>query len=266
MTRASASEVDVVEAGSGTPLVLLHGIGGAAEAFTAQLSGLAGDHRVIAWDAPGYGRSADLPGEPDLDAYADAVIALLRDRDVAPAHLLGVSWGGVIATRVALRAPEVLRSLVLADSSRGSGRTDAGREAMASRVEELRTRGAGAFAAVRGPRLTAPGAAPPVVDQVVALMSRVRLPGYRNAARVMAATDHSAQLPRITTPTLVIVGAQDQVTGVAESRALAEQIPGARLVEIPDAGHAANQEKPEEFNAVVRRFLAEVDGGGGAPC
>ena len=266
MSRASVSDVDLIESGSGTPLVLLHGIGGAAEAFNAQLSGLAGDHRVIAWDAPGYGRSGDLPGEPDLDAYADAVIAVLHGLDAEPAHLLGVSWGGVIATRVAIKAPEVLRSLVLADSSRGSGRTAEGRKAMAARVEELRTRGAGAFALARGPRLTAPSAEQSVVDQVVALMSRVRMPGYGNAARVMAATDHSAQLPLVTTPTLVIVGAEDRVTGVAESRTLAEQIPDARLIEIPGAGHAANQEKPALFNAAVRNFLAEVDTRGDVLC
>lgn len=266
MIRRNVSDVDVVEAGAGTPVMLLHGIGGAAEAFNAQLSGLGGDHRVIAWDAPGYGRSANLPGEPDLDAYADAVIAVLHGLDAEPAHLIGVSWGGVIATRVAIRAPELLRSLVLADSSRGSGRTVEGRKAMAARVEELRTRGAGAFAAVRGSRLTAPGAEQPVVDQVVAQMSRVRLPGYRNAARVMAATDHSARLPLVVTPTLVIVGAEDQVTGVAESRALSEQIPDARLIELSGAGHAANQEKPAEFNAAVRGFLAEVDARGGVLC
>ncbi|MEV0081911.1 alpha/beta fold hydrolase [Saccharopolyspora sp. NPDC050642] len=263
MIRTKVSDVDFVVAGSGTPLVLLHGIGGAADAFDAQLSGLAGDHRVIAWDAPGYGGSADLPGEPDLDAYADAVVSALRGLDAEPAHLLGVSWGGVIATRVAIKAPEVLRSLILADSSRGSGRTADGRKAMAARVRELTSHGADAFAAARGPRLVAPGADPAVRERVVALMSRVRPRGYRNAARVMAATDHSAQLAVITTPTLVVVGAEDAVTGVAESRVLAEEIPHARLVEIPGAGHAANQERPAEFNAAVRAFLAELDTRGG---
>ncbi|RKT87135.1 Pimeloyl-ACP methyl ester carboxylesterase [Saccharopolyspora antimicrobica] len=263
MIRRRVSDVDVLDAGKGTPLVLLHGIGGAAEAFHAQLTGLADAHRVIAWDAPGYGGSPDLPGEPELDAYADAVVSVLRGLDAEPAHLLGVSWGGVIATRVALKAPESLRSLVLADSSRGSGRTDRGRAAMSARVGELRRRGPAEFAALRSPRLAAPGADPAVVEQIVALMSRVRMPGYGNAARVMATTDHSAQLALITTPTLVVVGEQDQVTGVAESRALADGIPDARIVEIGGAGHAANQERPAEFNAAVREFLTEIDTRGG---
>ncbi|MFC7339817.1 alpha/beta fold hydrolase [Saccharopolyspora griseoalba] len=260
MNRVRVAGADVREAGSGAPVLMLHGIGGAADAFAAQMSGFPG-YRTLAWDAPGYGDSADLPGEPVLDDYAETVVSILRGLDAAPAHLLGVSWGGVIATRVALEAPDVLRSLVLADSSRGSGRTDRGRKAMATRVEELRRRGAVAFAEQRGPRLPAPDADPRAVEQVVGLMSRVRLTGYRNAAGVMAATDHSAQLASISTPTLVIVGEQDRVTGVDESRALADGIPAARFEVIRGAGHAANQEKPEEFNRRVRQFLSDVDGG-----
>lgn len=259
--RTRVSDVDVLAAGAGTPLLLLHGIGGAAEAFDAQLSGLADAHRVLAWDAPGYGGSAVLPGQPDLDDYADAVVAVLRGLAAAPAHLLGVSWGGVIATRVALRAPEVLRSLVLADSSRGSGRTADGRAAMAARARDLAESGPAAFAARRGPRLVAPDADPAVLDRVVSLMSRVRPTGYGHAARVMADTDHSDRLAAIDLPVLVLVGEHDAVTGVAESRELADRIPGARFAVVPGAGHAANQENPARFNAEVRRFLAEVDGG-----
>ncbi|GAB2737454.1 alpha/beta hydrolase [Salinifilum aidingensis] len=260
MSRVRLSGTEVLDEGSGVPVLMLHGIGGAAEAFTAQMSGLPG-RRTLAWDAPGYGGSADLPGEPALDDYVGTAVAVLRGLGAVPAHVLGVSWGGVIATRMALTAPDLLRSLVLADSSRGSGRTAEARAAMANRVEELTRLGAGAFAERRGPRLTARDADAGVAEQVLVQMSRVRLTGYRNAARAMAATDHSDQLAAITTPTLVVVGAEDVVTGVAESRALAGGVPGARFEVVPGAGHAANQERPDEFNAAVRRFLDDVDGG-----
>lgn len=90
-------------------------------------------------------------------------------------------------------------------------------------------------------------------------MERVRLPGYRFAAESMADTDNGDLLPGITVPTLVVVGAHDQVTGVGESRRLAGAIPAARLRVLDDAGHAANVERPIEFNRLLLDFFDEVD-------
>src|SRR4051812_11353409 len=86
----------------GGPVLLLHGIGGSADSFTGQFAELSARHRVLAWDAPGYARSADPAEPPGMSGYAAAAAALLRERDAAPAHVIGVSWGGVIATRLAL--------------------------------------------------------------------------------------------------------------------------------------------------------------------
>ena len=237
----------------------------------------------MAWDAPGYGCSDEpCPPEPTadtspehagldrtaldhaaldrtaLDRLADAARGVL-DAVGAPAHVVGVSWGGVIATRLALRHPDTVRGLVLADSTRGSGRTEAGRRGMAHRVEELAVLGPRAFAALRAPRLLAPGAEPRVRDRVRELMAGVRLPGYALAADSMRATDHSEDLRRIGAPTLVVVGEHDVVTGVAESRAIADAVPGARLAVVEGAGHAANQERPRTFDTIVGEFLAEVE-------
>ena len=259
--RIRLSGVDVRTSGSGRPpLLLLHGIGGSSASFGPQLSGLARGRRVVAWDAPGYGDSPDLPGEPALDGYAAVVSGIVRELDLGPVHLLGVSWGGVIALRTALRAPDAVRSLILADSSRGSGRTRAGAAAMRERVDDLTTRGPAEFARTRGPRLVAATAEPEVAAHVVDVMANVRQRGYANAARSMANTDHSAVLGRVAVPTLVLVGEQDVVTGTEESARLADGIPGARLVRIAAAGHAANQERPAEFNGAVERFLTGVDG------
>jgi pimeloyl-ACP methyl ester carboxylesterase len=248
-------------------VLLLHGIGGAAESFSEQQGKLDG-YSTVAWDAPGYGASDD-PADPDsadpvgavhrAEWYAREAVNLLHGLGHERAHVVGVSWGGVIATRMALRYPETLLSLTLADSSRGSGRTPEGRAGMLGRVEDLAELGSHAFAQLRGPNLLTLDAPQILVDRVVSIMERIRPIGYRAAARMMAATDHSADLARITVPALVLVGEHDRVTGVAESRTLADGIPGARFAIVPGGGHAVNQENPAAFNAELIRFLHEVD-------
>lgn len=246
--------------GTGPPVLALHGIGGSADSFREQLAGLGDTHQVIAWDAPGYARSADPDPQPALRDYASSAAALLNRLGRAPAHVIGVSWGGVIATRLALDFPETVRGLVLAGSSRGSGRTARGAAAMSRRGAELAGTGAAAFAAARAPRLLAPDVPPGLVETVTANMATaIRLPGYAYAAASMAATDHSTAVADLRVPTLVVVGEHDAITGSTESEALAQAVPGARLVVIPGAGHAANQERPKLVNDHLRAFFAEVE-------
>jgi pimeloyl-ACP methyl ester carboxylesterase len=248
----------VTRAGSGPPVLLLHGIGGSADSFAFQVPGFAARREVIAWDAPGYARSADPAAPPGMPGYAAAAARLLiADR---PAHVVGVSWGGVIATRLALDFPLLVRSLVLADSTRGSGRTAASRDNMLARPAELATAGPAAFAAARAPRLLSPSAPASLVARVSATMAgAIRLPGYRYAAASMAETDHSAELSRLALPVLVVAGSADTVAGVAESETIAAAIPHATLRVIEGAGHLANQERPEEFNALVTAFWQACD-------
>lgn len=242
----------------GSPVLLLHGIGGSSESFAHQLPALGTCHRVYAWDAPGYGESACLDAPPGMAGYADRVTSLLTALELEDAHLVGVSWGGVIATRVALRHPHRVRSLVLAGSSRGSGVTRQSSSRMRNRAQELADLGVDEFARARGPRLTAPQAPTSVVEHVVSIMRGLRAGGYRAAVESMAETDHSALLERITVPTLALAGQSDRVTGPEESKALVSGIPGAQL-RIIRGGHAANQEHPDEFNETVATFLSAVD-------
>ncbi|MFK0098363.1 alpha/beta fold hydrolase [Streptomyces sp. NPDC091040] len=258
MTAATltAGAVHTREAGDpDAPLLLcLHGIGSSSAAFAPQLDGLADQVRVVAWDAPGYADSADPDHAPGLDGYADTAAALIRERG-GPAHVLGVSWGGVIA----LRHPDLVASLIVADSSRGSGTDPDKAKAMRGRAGQLAAQGPEAFAAARGPRLVSDGASPDLVARVVATMAgSVRSPGYGYAAEAMADADLTDELPAITAPALVLCGEQDTVTGTDESQAIAGGLAKSVYVTLSGAGHLANQERPEAFNAWVRAHLHVV--------
>jgi 3-oxoadipate enol-lactonase len=258
--RPTTDGVNVVDAGTGPTVLCLHGIGSSSAAFDPQIDALAGELRFLAWDAPGYAASPDPAEALDLDGYADAAATVARERAAGPVHILGVSWGGVIAIRLALRHPGLVRSLVIADSTRGSGQSPEQAAAMRSRAADLAEQGSATFAAARGPRLVTDQAPRELVDRVVATMrDAVRLPGYAHAAESMAATDLTDELSRVEVPTLVLCGDGDIVTGVPESQALAGGIREAVFVTLRGAGHLANQEAPQAFNAWLSAFIQIIE-------
>lgn len=245
-----------------TPVLLLHGIGGNADTFSGVAPQLAGaGWRVVAWDAPGYGESEDPTaqdtGADSAGTYVDIVAGLLGALGAERAHLVGVSWGGVIATHVAARRPELVASLSLLDSTRGSGTAAEKAAAMRGRVAELEELGGPAFAAKRAPRLLAEDPGPASAAEVERQMSQVRVPGYSGAAEMMAQSDTGPVLAQLHVPTLVLVGDEDQVTGVDESRLLAREIPDAHFGLVSRAGHAAVQERPAEVAEALLSFLAD---------
>lgn len=252
------AHLHVERLGTGDPVLMLHGIGGNANSCAPLAAELAArGHATYRLDAAGYGRSADPAGVHH--DHAGDVLTVLDDIDPdRPVHLVGTSWGGVVALEVARRRPGRVRTLVLADSTRGSGTSPARAAAMRDRVPALRAAGPERFAAERAPKLTAPDAAEDVRARVAADMAAVRPAGYAAAAECMASTDHGPILHTLAVPTLVVVGEHDRVTGVAESQLLADAIPGARLTVVTGAGHAAIQEQPRLVAGALVRFWEEV--------
>ena len=247
-------DVHSVARGNGPAVLLLHGIGGSSASFAAQLDELAQDHHVVAWDAPGYAASADPDRAPGMAGYAETVADQVDEIGEA-VHLVGASWGGVIALQLALERPEMLRSLVLVAASRGSGRDAAAAARVRERVALIERDGVAAFARARAPQLLSDAASAEQVEQVATQMtSAVRLPGYAYAAESMAETDHSARLADVTTPTLVLCGTRDTVTGPEESKALANGIPEAVYVSVDGAGHLLAQERPSSVSTWISCF------------
>ena len=241
-------------------LLCLHGIGSCADAFLDQrpLAERLGT-RLVAWDAPGYRYSADPDAAPGMDGWADAAASLIAAEADGPVAVLGVSWGGVTATRLVLRHPELVSALILADSSAGAGTKAEQAEAMRARAIDFVDLGPAGFAAARAQRLVSPDASDGLRAHVAQMMvPSIRMPCYQWACDSMAESNHYPELERITAPTLVIVGEHDEVTPPRTSQRLAEGIAGARYAEIPGAGHLANQERPEAFNDMVAEFLESL--------
>ncbi len=243
---------------SAATVLLLHGIGGSARSCTPLADRLA-QLGIHAWclDATGYGESSDPTSTPH-DFVADVLQVVDAVSPDGPITLLGTSWGGVVAIATALARPDRVAGLVLADSTRGSGTSPEKSAGMRKRAREMATRGAAAVASERAPRLVAPSAKPAVVESVRTSMASVRRAGFGAAAQFMESTDHGPRLCDIACPTLVLVGESDEVTGVAESRLLAEHIPDARFHEIAGAGHVAIQEQPAVVAALVGDFVERL--------
>jgi len=249
--------------GPGPVVVLLHGIGSHAGSFTPLLAHLPPHWRIIAWNAPGYGASVPLSRDwPAAADYAAALDALLRALAVPRCVVLGHSLGALVAAAFAAsHRPRVAR-LVLASPALGHGvpRGGALSPAAERRIADLQRLGPAAFAAARAPGLVhRPEARPDLVAKVRAAMARVSLPGYAQAARMLASGRLLDDAARLAVPTDVIVGAEDRITPPEGARRAHAALPPAMrraLVELPGAGHAVYQQDPAGVARALRASVA----------
>jgi 3-oxoadipate enol-lactonase len=246
--------------GRETALLLIHGFPLDSRLWDAQLAGLSSCARVIAPDLRGSGKSDVPPGPYSVDQYAGDLVGLLDNLSIRRAVVAGLSMGGYIAFALWRRHPELVRALVLADTRAepDSPQGRANRDASAARVQEI---GVAAFAAEMLPRILAPGSAedPRIRGRALRMMAVQPAEGMVGALGALRdRPDSRALLPGITVPTLVIVGGEDGLTTPADASAMAGAIPGARLVEVPRAGHLSPLENPRAVNAALREFLRKV--------
>ena len=235
-------------AGVGVPLVLLHGIGSNSRSWRRQLAALSGDFKVIAWDAPGYGRSSDPVGEPSMRFYADRLRGLLDGLGLSSIFLLGHSTGGMMVQEFYRAYRSYVRALILADTRYAGSSSN-----LEERLRAIRTMTPAQLAADRAPKLLTASAPQAVIREAISIMSEVRPLGYEFAAKALAGADTRDVLGDLHVPTLLIWGAKDEITPL-----WAEIPAGARLEVIQDAGHLCYAEQPERFNAILRDFLSPL--------
>ena len=245
------------EQGAGQAVLFLHGLGGSRTSWEPQLAGLSEAFRCIAWDMPGYGASA--PVEPlTFAAIADSVARLLDAAAVERAHLVGESFGGMHALHTALRHPDRVGRLVLANTSPAFGLD--GTDPDAWRAARLAPLDAGlAPADIAEDVLTAiagPGLNSDMLAMRVAGFARIPSSGLRAAVECLPTHDIRNWLADIAAPALVVAGELDAETPVAYARALADGLPDVELVVLDGVGHLAVSEAPHTFNRLVREFLS----------
>ena len=228
--------------GDGPPLVLVHGAVEDHRTWRFQVPELSRVATVVAWDEPGCGASDDPADDADLTDLAYALAAVVET--VGPAHVLGFSWGGTVVLELWRLRPDLVRSLVFADTYAGWRGS-----LTAAEVESRVTTSA------EVPDIFAGEPPPEAVALLDQMSADVRPATIRRNVALMAAADLAHVLPTITVPTLLLWGERDARSTLRVAQQFEQAIPGSRLVLIPGAGHVANLERPEAFTAAVRDWV-----------
>lgn len=247
----------------GTPVVMIQGLGVDARGWALQRPRFGRQHRCIAIDNRGVGRS-DMPAaELSLQQMADDAIAVLDAEGIESAHVMGASMGGVVAQIIGVLHPDRVRSLVLACTACRHHEWRV--ELLQEWADDVESRGMSAMVGSEGltwligPRLHRRfGAFINILGRIV--LSTPPETFVAQVRAILGAPDElREELQHVTAPTLVITGTQDSLTPVGDAEELAELIPGARLVLLSGAAHGLMAEAPNAFNDAVLRFLDGVD-------
>jgi pimeloyl-ACP methyl ester carboxylesterase len=244
-------------------MVLLHGgFGLDHRSWRRQFDALSDRYTVVAWDAPGCGRSSDPPPTFRLPDYADCLAQFIAALGLHRPHVLGLSFGAALALQLFDRHPRVPRTLILAGAYAGwagslpPDEVDRRLARLAGDLERPPEEWIPSYL----PGLLTEAAEPEMVQEVTALMSDVRPDGNRTMLMGMAEADLRPALPHVDVPTLLLYGDRDQRSPVEVGRVLHEGISTSRLVVLPGVGHLSSVEGAEQFNREVRAFLEHNTG------
>lgn len=251
--------------GEGTEtIVFAHGLLWSGRMFAAQVAALQARYRCITFDFRGQGQSEVTLTGYDMDSLAEDAWGVITALQAAPCHFVGLSMGGFVGMRLAIRYPELLKSLILLETS-----ADPEPEENVGRYRMLNF-----VARWFGLRLVASRVMPIMFGQTFLhdparaverelwkqrLVENDRIGITRAVMGVVEREGVYEQLSRITTPTLVIVGDEDVATVPEKSRRIQSQIGGSDLVMIPRAGHSSVIEEKTAVNQAILTFLDQLD-------
>jgi pimeloyl-ACP methyl ester carboxylesterase len=254
--------------GSGPPVVLVHGLGGAASNWRLIAPALAAGRRVIVPELPGHGGSAPLDGAASLDPFAEALLAVAEAEDAMPAPWIGHSLGGLVALRAAALRPEAVTGVVVAAAAGISSASRIGQVAVTligiARPGKLLARRRREISRSRAGRMLAFGwwgvADPAALDPEMAeafLAGPARHTDTLTAGKALVSSDPRHDLHHVTCPCLCLWGANDNWVPLADGMEYARRL-RAPLRTIADCGHLLIGERPDAVLRAVNEFLASL--------
>ena len=277
--------------GSGEPLLMIEGLGYSAWMWYKQIPVFSKRYQVILFDNRGAGNTDKPDSEYSIEIMADDASGLLRTLGIGPVHVLGISLGGFIAQELALRHPDLVKSLSLVSTNSGPGKRAMRNSQHVNGLFKLWGILPGTFE--MGGKASVPlgfeygitkedriryGLSlaftpeyfrqhPEEIDRIVRWRLENPQPGYAWTRQLMAGMnfDSSGRAENIHAPTLVMNGTEDRIVTPESARELAGSIPDSRYIEIEGSGHLLFIERSDEFNETVMGFLDEVDAKNNTP-
>jgi 3-oxoadipate enol-lactonase len=243
----------------GTPIVMSHALGLDLHMWDDLAAQLAPAHPVLRYDHRGHGGSAVPAGPYTMDDLVDDAARLIREWGRGPVVWVGLSMGGMVGQGLAVRHPELLKGLVLANTS--SQYPDAAKAMWAQRIATVQEKGLAAIADMVMERYFSAAfraARPEAVAGFRRTVLRCDAAGYAASCNAVGNVDWLDRLSTVNCPTLIIAGAQDLGAPVSMSQAMAERIKGSQLVVLDEASHLSVAEQPALFAQHLTAFLARV--------
>ena len=257
MPFITARDIDVYYEilGQGDTLLLIHGLGSSSRDWELQVPRFSRDFQVITMDLRGHGRSSKPPGPYSIPTFGEDTARVLESLQLSPAHVVGISLGGMVAFQLALDFPNLVKKLVIVNSvpelvPRGIGDL----LSYWQRLIIIRLMGMEKMGQVLADRFFTEPEHEGIKEMFVQRWSKNHKPSYRAALKAAYGWSVRERLGEIQVPTLVL-GADGDYFPAPEKEAYTALIPHAVLKIIKDSHHALPAEKPAEFNQVVLDFL-----------
>ena len=241
--------------GEGDPLILIHGLGSSTRDWELQIPAFSSQFQVIALDLRGHGKSTKPPGPYSMALFAEDTARLIKELGAEPAHILGISLGGMVAFQLALDYPDLVRSLIVVNGTPEIvPRTIKEKIAIWQRLLIVRLVGMRKMGEVLGERFFPREDQTAMREIFIERWAENDQPAYLEAIKAVIGWSVIDKLGEISCPTLVI-GSDGDYFPTTDKETYTKKIPGAELIIVKDSLHALPAEKPAEFNKIVIGFL-----------